>query len=225
MTIRAWWRAWRELVLAGVPALAVVVGGFWLAAQYIAPAVPRQLVIAASSEGSPYYEAAMRYRAVLAADGVDLEVLPISGSVENLALVNDPASRVSAAFVQGGLASSRTAPELRSLGRLFYEPVWLFYQGPERLDRLHQLVGKRVLVGPAGSATAVLALRLLAADPRFKDNVNGPAEVKQLWQACQIPDFRKIAVEEHAQLVGNIFEHLRSHWSIALAACGAHRGT
>ncbi len=63
-----------------------------------------------------------------------------------------------------------------------------------------------------------LVLRLLAADPRFKDNVNGPADVKQLWQVCQIPDFRKIAVEEHAQLVGNIFEHLRSHEGVLPAA-------
>jgi ATP-dependent RNA helicase SUPV3L1/SUV3 len=56
-----------------------------------------------------------------------------------------------------------------------------------------------------------LVLRLLAADPRFKDNVQGAAAVKALWQVCQIPDFRKVAVDEHAQLVGNIFEHLRSH--------------
>jgi ATP-dependent RNA helicase SUPV3L1/SUV3 len=39
----------------------------------------------------------------------------------------------------------------------------------------------------------------------------GPAGVKQLWQVCQIPDFRKISVEEHAQLLGNIFQHLMSH--------------
>jgi hypothetical protein len=52
---------------------------------------------------------------------------------------------------------------VRSVGRLFHEPVWIFYQGAEKLDRLTQLIGKRVLIGPAGSATAALAQRLLAA--------------------------------------------------------------
>ena len=56
-----------------------------------------------------------------------------------------------------------------------------------------------------------LVLRILSADARVKDKAQGPAVLKLLWQVCQIPDFRKIAVEEHAQLVGNIFEHLMSH--------------
>ena len=56
-----------------------------------------------------------------------------------------------------------------------------------------------------------LALRLLTAEDRIKDMTHGPAGVKQLWTVCQIPDFRKVAVEEHAQLLGNIFEHLMSH--------------
>lgn len=56
-----------------------------------------------------------------------------------------------------------------------------------------------------------LVLRILAGDARVKDQANGPVNVRQLWQVCQIPDFRKIAVEEHAQLLGNIFEHLMSH--------------
>ena len=59
-----------------------------------------------------------------------------------------------------------------------------------------------------------LVLRLLGAEERVQALVQGPASVKQLWQACQIPDFRKISVEEHAQLVGNIFEHLMSHQGV-----------
>ena len=56
-----------------------------------------------------------------------------------------------------------------------------------------------------------LVLRILAGDARVKDIASGPAVVRQLWQVCQIPDFRKVAVEEHAQLLANIFEHLMSH--------------
>jgi ATP-dependent RNA helicase SUPV3L1/SUV3 len=63
-----------------------------------------------------------------------------------------------------------------------------------------------------------LVLRILSADARVKDKAQGPAVLKLLWQVCQIPDFRKIAVEEHAQLVGNIFEHLMSHEGVLPAS-------
>jgi len=161
--VRKIWRAWRELLLFGVPVVVVVLGGFWLAAQYIAPAVPRQLVLAASSAGSPYYEIALRYRQLLKENGVELVIRESGGSIDNLALINDPTSGVSAAFIQGGLANSSSAPELESIGRLFYEPVWLFTRGPDKVQRLTELQGKRILIGPAGSATAAIATRLLAA--------------------------------------------------------------
>ena len=92
-----------------------------------------------------------------------LEVLETSGSMENLKLMRDPSSHVSAAFLQGGIANAKDTPDVRSIGRLFHEPVWIFYQGSETLERLTALVGKRVLIGPTGSATSVLAQRLLAA--------------------------------------------------------------
>ena len=159
----------RELILALGPAVAVVIGAFWLSAQFIAPAPPKTIVIAAATKGSPYYEAAQRYARVLADNGVRLEVRETSGSLENLALIKDPGSPVAAAFLQGGLASSKELPDVRSIGRLFYEPVWVVYQGEARLTRLTELTGKRVLIGPAGSATAALAQRLLTASGVTRD--------------------------------------------------------
>jgi ATP-dependent RNA helicase SUPV3L1/SUV3 len=63
----------------------------------------------------------------------------------------------------------------------------------------------------ARAADDQLVLRILGAEANIAALTQGPAGVKQLWQVCQIPDFRKIAVEEHARLVGSIFEHLMSH--------------
>jgi hypothetical protein len=65
----------RELVLTAGPAILLVVGGFWLAARFVSPAPPNKLVIAAASKGSPYDEAARRYRSFLAQNGVTLQVL------------------------------------------------------------------------------------------------------------------------------------------------------
>ncbi|MHA1523622.1 MAG: hypothetical protein ACTSY1_04360, partial [Alphaproteobacteria bacterium] len=38
----------------------------------------------------------------------------------------------------------------------------------------------------------------------------GPAAVRQLWEACQIPDYRKVGAGEHAKLVLRIFQALMS---------------
>ena len=63
----------------------------------------------------------------------------------------------------------------------------------------------------ARAADDQLTLRILGAEENVQAFAQGPAGVKRLWQACQIPDFRKVAIEEHARLVGSIFEHLMSH--------------
>ena len=66
--------------------------------------------------------------------------------------------------MQGGLVSTTDAPGLLSIGRVAYEPLWVFHTDGLKLERLSDLKGKRVLVGPAGGGTAGLALRLLAAN-------------------------------------------------------------
>jgi TRAP-type uncharacterized transport system substrate-binding protein len=155
-------KSFRELAWGATLAGTVVVATLWVAARIVAPAPPATLVIATASKGSPYFESAQRYRDLLAAAGVELKVVETKGTMQNLALMADPASGVDAAFLQGGVADSRSAPDVRSLGRVFYEPVWVFTHGSYRLTRLTELAGKRVLIGPAGSATAALATRLLA---------------------------------------------------------------
>ena len=58
-------------------------------------------------------------------------------------LVNDPKSGVSASFLFAGQTNSGELPELLSLGRIDYAPLWIFYRGAAPIDRLSQLKGKR----------------------------------------------------------------------------------
>jgi len=53
-------------------------------------------------------------------------------------------------------------------------------------------------------------LQTLARDDDIRARVGAPAAVRLLWQACQLPDFRKLSADEHARLVGQIFSHLAS---------------
>src|SRR5262249_51751548 len=52
------------------------------------------------------------------------------------------------------------------------------------------------------------ALKIVGAEPEITDRVRGARDVQQLWEACQLPDFRKASGEEHARLVGRIALHL-----------------
>jgi uncharacterized protein len=153
----------RELVLTAGPALLLMVGAFWVAARFIEPSPPQTMTVAAASKGSPYHRLAEQYRTVLARSGVTLAIRETGGSIENLRLLGDDTSGVQLGFLQGGLANALDAPRLRSLGRLFHEPLWVFYRGEAPIDRLSALAGKRILVGPAGGGTNRLALKVLAA--------------------------------------------------------------
>ena len=53
-------------------------------------------------------------------------------------------------------------------------------------------------------------LQTLAQDDDIRDAIRAPAAVRLLWQACQLPDFRKLTPDEHTTLVGQIFKHLMS---------------
>lgn len=154
----------RDLLLITVPVLVAIAAATWFTFRFAHPAPPETIVLSASAAGSPYYRYAERYRAVFERNGVKLEIRESGGSLANLKSLSDPASGVDAAFVQGGLASSNDTHGLLSLGRVAYEPLWVFYSGSTPLGRLTELKGKRVLVGPAGSGTSSLALRLLAAN-------------------------------------------------------------
>jgi len=53
-------------------------------------------------------------------------------------------------------------------------------------------------------------LQALANSEDIRDMASAPAAVRMLWQACQLPDFRKLMPDEHAKLVGQIYRHLMS---------------
>ncbi len=219
------WVQLRELALTlGPPVLAVVVA-FWITAQFVGPAPPRELTIAAASKYSPYWAAADRYREIFAENGITLTIRETKGSMENLALIRDRASGVDAAFIQGGLTGGQEVPGVASLGRVLQEPVWIFYQGSATLQKLTELVGKRVLIGPAGSATAALATRLLTASGVTADNATLitselPAYVEALEQDKADAGFLVLAPE--ARTVKRLFDDSPKIRLMSVVQAGAY---
>lgn len=124
---------------------------------------PSTVVIATDLEGEIYSQIAQRYQEIFARQDVRLELLATNGSVENVKLLRDPRAGVSVALVQSGVTSTAEAPELVSLGTLFYEPFWLFSRVP-RPDQPGRLgKGQRMSLGIPGSGTYKHARELTAA--------------------------------------------------------------
>jgi ATP-dependent RNA helicase SUPV3L1/SUV3 len=99
-----------------------------------------------------------------------------------------------------------------------FEPVkvlqWrntqLDFDSVDRLkDSLRQAPNHARLVR-ARTADDLEALELAASDPRIAALAAGPAAVKRLWDACQIPDYRKVAPNSHAEIVATLYKFIMS---------------
>ena len=51
-------------------------------------------------------------------------------------------------------------------------------------------------------------LAALAHDPEIRRLAQGRRQVRRLWEACQIPDFRKLADDTHTKLCARVFGHI-----------------
>jgi len=127
------------------------------------PLPPRTVVMATGAEGGAYGPIGQRYREIFARHGVRLELRATKGSLENVELLREPRSGVSVALVQSGVTSAAQAPELLSLGTLFYEPFWLFKHVEQEAHSKALRQGMRVSLGVPGSGSYKIARELVAA--------------------------------------------------------------
>lgn len=167
---------WMGLALLG---LVVAIGLILLGLRIAQPGPPGRLVIATGGSGNAYHELATTFMADLARIGIQLELRPGVEGIDTLKALANPNSDVDAGLVKGGFAGSlqgrlastkardwhdTTLPKMRSLGRLFYEPIWIFYRGNSVLKDLAQLRGKRIIVGTKQSGSRRIATQLLKAN-------------------------------------------------------------
>ena len=57
-------------------------------------------------------------------------------------------------------------------------------------------------------ASDLETLTALSRDPDIRRLAQGRAALRLLWDACQIPDFRKLADDTHARLCARVFGHV-----------------
>src|ERR1700704_776902 len=128
----------------------------------------------------PQYDAlAKTYRRDLDRHGVELELRQSSEGFATFTTLLDQTSGMQAALVKGGLfgslqgrLASTKERELhdkemtgwRSIGRLFYEPIWVFTRGDLPIESLRDLKGRKILVGGEQTATRRISMQLLKAN-------------------------------------------------------------
>jgi TRAP transporter TAXI family solute receptor len=160
------WSRWTSLDFWAITlgTLAVVACALWLASRYIAPAPPKRIVMTVGQEGGAYERFAKEMQLALGQNGITLDLRTTHGAEEDLKLLDDPSSGVVAAVVQGGVATPADGENLMSLAALYREPVWLFYRAELTVNRLSDLKGKALSIGPKGSGVRKLSELLLKAN-------------------------------------------------------------
>lgn len=155
-----------EALLVGFFTLLIILFGvLWI----LVPPPPKSIEMATGFPTGLYYQFGERLKAELSKEGVNLKVRSTGGTIDNLALLNDPKSGVDFAMVQGGVANLEEYPKLVSIAGMFYEPIWVWYRDAAfksdggQLNILSQLKGKQVSIGNEGSGTLVLSKDLLQA--------------------------------------------------------------
>src|SRR5438045_3631869 len=156
MAVREFLRSSWHVVTMAVTAGVIVCAAVFL----LGTMPPRSIAMATGPEGGGYYEIGRQYQTLLARTGVELKLVLTAGSLQNLEMLRDPKSGVDIALVQGGSVGNATG-ELESLGTLFYEPLWIFHRGALEGTTLAALRGRKVSIGPVGSGSHALLLKLL----------------------------------------------------------------
>ena len=162
----------RDLAVSAGPFIVLAVTLLVLAYWWMDPNPPKRVTLATGPAQSAYEEFGKRYTKALAAEGIEVITVPSDGSAANLQLLRD--GKVDLGFVQGGTSDYTESDEekLSSLGSLFVEPVWLFYQEASArkstltatLSALTQLQGLRINMGTPGSGVPSLMDKLLESN-------------------------------------------------------------
>ena len=98
--------------------------------------------------------------------------------------------------------------QFQPLGQLCWRESELDFSGIDAL--LASLTTPPSIPGlvRGNDATDLETLSALAREPEIRGLADRRGRVRLLWEACQVPDFRKLADETHTRLCARIFSHL-----------------
>ena len=220
--------------------LASAIVGAW----FLQSTIPRYVVLASGPKDGMENAYAQRYKEILARDGVTVEVRSTGGAVDNERLMLDPASGVDVAFMMSGVIRPEDRVNLVMLAGLYYDPLWIFYRGPEAITYLGDLKYRRVAIGSPGSGVRAFTERLRAANGITSYNTElvpldnlaalralqsgqvdvallaGDVHAPAVWQALHDSDLELTSMDQadaYQRVFTNIYKLTLPHGSIDFA--------
>lgn len=156
---------------------AILATVLWVLFSVVEPPPPKRVQMLTGNSSGAYYGFAQRYAQALKKNGIELVPVQSNGSVENLQKLLSDDTPYQVALIQSGIAAdvlpkwdptdvngNVDPPPLESLAAVAYEPVWVFYKpqaGAPKPVTFAAFKGRKIAIGPEGSGTRAVALRLL----------------------------------------------------------------
>jgi ATP-dependent RNA helicase SUPV3L1/SUV3 len=79
---------------------------------------------------------------------------------------------------------------------------------PDALIKSLEQVSDHPELMRAREADDLATLKMLWGMPEIKDKIDGGPDVRQLWDICQVPDFRKVSGSEHTNMCQKLFNFM-----------------
>jgi TRAP-type uncharacterized transport system substrate-binding protein len=175
----------RQFLIVVGSSLVGIILALWLAIVIFKPGPPGRIVLAAGGGGGAYEQLAETWKRELARFGVKLELRSNLQGLDVLQALAADDDRIDGGILKGGIAGSlqgrmatpserdlhdRQVSKIQSIGRLFYEPIWIFYRGPNLVRSVGEFKGRRIMVGTPESGTRRVAALLLKANGVTAEN-------------------------------------------------------
>lgn len=156
----------RKWLLIRLPIVALAVITATLVWRYFYPMPAATLSITTAALDGAYYRHARQYAERFAERGITLQIQASEGSRQNMVRLRQTNAPSDLAFMQGGFGYLGTSLDrqdrsrVETLANIDVEAVWIFTLTRE-IDSLNQLQGLRIAIGPDGSGSRTVALKLL----------------------------------------------------------------
>ena len=189
LIMEAYLWAFFRLIIFNKMATASCLVVFFSISIYVVNNFSTRVKIVSDQSGSSWNNLAQSLKKDITDFGLSYYIVPSSGTIENIRLLNDDSSEVNAAFLLPAAVDAKLTKGLMSLGSIDYEALWIVYRkelGP--ISNLIDLSNFRVGVGPKESGRFVFTKRIFQL---LDIDIGEHANFKQGSVSAQVESFFK----------------------------------
>ena len=180
------------------------------------PAPPKFIRIAAGNEYSSSFVTANRIKNEIEKNGIKVEVVKTAGNLDNVALLEQPESKVSLAIIQSGTFKQANHPKLESLANLYLTPLLVIYRKDsfqKKPEFIRDFIDQRISIGPAQENASLLfheVTKFSSAQKKFSSNLEQSWDLVKSLDALQKKELDAVFFVERPDEEEEILEALKN---------------